>query len=62
MSTSLTYVIKFVESMDKAVQFHVDKLTRRNLDAPPAWLLSLGECPRRRSVARCAGATVTLYR
>ena len=26
MTTSFTYVIKFVGNMDKAVQFHVDQL------------------------------------
>ena len=37
MPTSLTYVIKFVEDMDKAVQFHVDKLELRLRFQSPEW-------------------------
>jgi predicted enzyme related to lactoylglutathione lyase len=37
MTTSLTYVIKFVEDMDKAVQFHVDKLDLKLRFKSPEW-------------------------
>ena len=37
MATSLTYVIKFVEDMDKAVQFHVDQLELRLRFRSPEW-------------------------
>jgi predicted enzyme related to lactoylglutathione lyase len=37
MPTSLTYVIKFVEDMDKAVQFHVDKLDLKLRFQSPEW-------------------------
>jgi lactoylglutathione lyase len=37
MTTSLTYVIKFVEDMDKAVQFHVDKLELKLRFKSPEW-------------------------
>jgi lactoylglutathione lyase len=37
MTTSLTYVIKFVENMDKAVQFHVDQLDLKLRFQSPEW-------------------------
>ena len=37
MTTSLTYVIKFVENMDRAVQFHVDKLELKLRFKSPEW-------------------------
>ena len=37
MTTSLTYVIKFVEDMDRAVQFHVDKLDLKLRFKSPGW-------------------------
>ena len=37
MTTSLTYVIKFVEDMDRAVQFHVDKLDLKLRFKSPEW-------------------------
>jgi hypothetical protein len=37
MATSLTYVIKFVEDMNKAVQFHVDQLELRLRFRSPEW-------------------------
>ena len=37
MTTSLTYVIKFVEDMDKAVQFHVDQLGLKLRFQSPEW-------------------------
>jgi hypothetical protein len=37
MTTSLTYVIKFVEDMDKAVRFHVDQLELKLRFQSPEW-------------------------
>ena len=37
MTTSLTYAIKFVENMDKAVRFHVDELELRLRFQSPRW-------------------------
>ena len=37
MATSLTYVIKFVEDMDRAVQFHIDKLELKLRFKSPEW-------------------------
>lgn len=37
MATSLTYVIKFVENMDKAVQFHIDRLDLKLRFQSPEW-------------------------
>ena len=37
MTTSLTYVIKFVENMDKAVRFHVDQLGLKLRFQSPEW-------------------------
>jgi predicted enzyme related to lactoylglutathione lyase len=37
MTTSLTYVIKFVKDMDKAVQFHVDQLGLKLRFQSPEW-------------------------
>lgn len=37
MTTCLTYVIKFVENMDKAVQFHVDQLDLKLRFQSPEW-------------------------
>lgn len=37
MTTSLTYVIKFVEDMDKAVRFHADQLELKLRFQSPEW-------------------------
>ena len=37
MTTSLTYAIKFVEEMERAVQFHVDKLELKLRFQSPEW-------------------------
>ena len=37
MTTSLTYVIKFVQDMDRAVQFYVDKLGLKLRFKSPEW-------------------------
>jgi lactoylglutathione lyase len=37
MTTSLTYVIKFVEDMEQAVRFHVDKLELKLRFKSPEW-------------------------
>src|SRR5271154_6235304 len=37
MATSLTYVIKFVKDMEKAVQFHVDELELKLRFQTPEW-------------------------
>jgi predicted enzyme related to lactoylglutathione lyase len=37
MTTSLTYAIKFVEDMDKAVRFHVDQLELKLRFQSPEW-------------------------
>ena len=37
MSTALTYAIKFVQDMDKAVQFHVEKLELKLRFQSPEW-------------------------
>jgi len=37
MTTSLTYVIKFVEDMNKAVHFHVDQLELKLRFQSPEW-------------------------
>jgi predicted enzyme related to lactoylglutathione lyase len=37
MATSLTYVIRFVENMDRAVRFHVDQLDLKLRFQSPEW-------------------------
>ncbi len=37
MATSLTYVIKFVADMEKAVRFHVDQLDLKLRFSSPEW-------------------------
>ena len=37
MSTTLTYAIKYVQDMDKAIQFHVEKLELKLRFQSPEW-------------------------
>jgi len=53
MATLLTYVIKFVADMDKAVRFHVDQLGLTLRFQSPEWSefdtgATIGNCDERR--------------